>query len=84
MGHIASNLHLSYLYLVLAFDSLHECECFLTGLGKYLNSHFFFSGCKLELLKIPEAGAKIEKVLMCRDSLPAIKKAPLKIKKCNK
>ena len=78
LGYIAANITASYVSTLLAFDEYEEFKIFITGLGNYLFSHFFSLGCKLD-------ETKSEKVIFpCRENLPILKKAPLKVKMANK
>lgn len=78
MAYIASNISIGYLTYLLAYDKENDLETFLSSLGNYFISHFLFLGCKL----VPGEDGK--KILSCRESLPALKKAPLKVKSVHK
>jgi hypothetical protein len=41
MAYAATNIHLGYLAILLAFDKENELETLLTGLGKLIFAHFF-------------------------------------------
>lgn len=64
MAYVATNVEVAYLAQFLAFESEKEAMKFLTGIG-----------CKTSMN--PEDG-KVR--LLCRDSVTALKKAPLKAK----
>jgi len=76
LAYIATNVEVNYLGHLLAFDSPKECEVFLNGLG-----------CKIikppKTLKIIN-GDDGKKKLLCKESLVALKKAPLKVKESAK
>jgi hypothetical protein len=68
LAYIATNAEVAYLSQLLAFDTPRECEDFLNGLG-----------CKIII-----NGEDGKKKLLCKDSLIALKKAPLKVKESAK
>lgn len=78
MAYIATNISVGYLAHVLAFEKENELETFLTSLGNFCTTHFFCVGCKLTL------GTDGKKILSCREALPLLKKAKLKVKAANK
>ena len=78
MTYIATNISIGYLSIFMSCEKETELETLLTGLGKLLNDHFFCAGCKI--IK-SEKGSNI---LLCRESLPMLKKAKLKVKSANK
>ena len=50
IAYVASNIEMQYLSLMFAFDEYKDCETFITGLGKFYTTHFFFIGGKVEML----------------------------------
>ena len=59
---------------LLAFDNVEEFDKFLTGLGKNNFISYFILGCKLDY------GNPNKVMLPCKENLPILKKAPLKVK----
>ena len=78
MAYVATNISLGYLANFLALDSETDLETLLSGLGNSIIYSFLFPGCKLV------AGEVGKKILPCRDALPLLKKAKLKVKGANK
>ncbi len=68
LAYIATNVEVNYLGHLLAFSSPKDCEVFLNSLG-----------CKI--INGAEDG---KKRLLCKESLIALKKAPLKVKESAK
>lgn len=66
MAYVATNVDVGFIGHFLAFDSTTECEKYLVG--------------KLACTVVPSGEKDGHNKLMCKESLPALKKAPLKLK----
>jgi hypothetical protein len=67
-AYIATNVEVNYLGHLLAFNTIKDCEVFLNDLG----------------CKIISGADDGKKRLLCKESLIALKKAPLKVKESAK
>ena len=75
VSYLAANIGLGYMSNILAFENQSKLEVFLLGLGNFnCYSFLFIIGCIL----IDQGADK--KLINCKESLPMLKKAPLKVK----
>lgn len=75
VAYVATNIDLGYLTQLLAFRSPSEAEAFFVKLGCVLQA----TGAE-GATGTGVGGGLEKKKLMCKDSMPALKRAPLKYK----
>lgn len=78
LGYIAANVSAIYVSSLLAYETLDDFRTFITGLGIIIFLISFTIGCKLD------ESNSYKPIMLCKENLPILKKAPLKVKMAKK